>query len=83
MCKNEGGRRMRELNLGESHPCKCHEKHSVLSNEDYEHVKRCYYEATQYFFCRNCDAEWRIVTWCVGQHDRIIIDREPFEEEEE
>ena len=73
----------RELKHDETHPCECSDHHTVLSNSDVEHIKRSYYEATDYYFCRNCDAEWRIVTWLVGQHSTIHIDREPFQEEEE
>ena len=73
----------RELNHDEEHPCKCDQRHAVLSNEDFEHIKRCYYESTRFYFCRRCDAQWRIVEWCVAQHSTIHIDREPFEFEEE
>ena len=55
----------RELNHDELHPCECDERHAVLSNEDYEHVKRNYYEVTRFYFCRKCDCQWRIVEWCV------------------
>jgi len=74
---------MRTLGSDDLHPCECNEKHAVLSNEDYEHIKRSYYEVTTYYFCRNCDCEWRIVTWCVGQHSTIHIDQEPWSSEEE
>ena len=73
---------MRELTDNEAHPCKCDDRHVVLSNEDFDHIKRDYYEATRYFFCRRCDCSWKKVTWCVGQHSRIIIQEEPGAEEE-
>ena len=73
----------RVLDHNEPHPCTCDERHAVLSNEDFEHVKRSYYESTRYYFCRRCDAEWRIVEWCVAQHSTIHIDQEPWATQEE
>lgn len=67
----------RELKADEEHPCMCDEKFTVLSNEDFDHIKRDYYEATRYFFCRKCDCSWKRITWCVGQHARIVIQEEP------
>jgi hypothetical protein len=72
----------RELKHDEAHPCQCDERHAVLSNHEYEHIKREYYEVTNYYFCRVCDCEWKRVTWCVGQHSKIVIDREPYEKAE-
>ena len=73
----------RELGHDELHPCECDDAYTVLSNEEYEHVKRNYYEVTTYYFCRRCDCDWRIVTWCVGQDSTIHIDTEPWSSEEE
>tara|TARA_R110002012_G_C11600208_1_gene607217 strand:- start:1039 stop:1281 length:243 start_codon:yes stop_codon:yes gene_type:complete len=72
----------RELKHDEEHPCKCDERHAVLSNTDYEHVKRNYFERTEWYFCRNCDCEWKKVMWCVGQHETVVIEREPYEKVE-
>jgi hypothetical protein len=73
----------RELEHEEPHPCTCDERYAVFSNEDFEWMKRSLYVSTRYYFCRRCDAEWRIEEWCQAQSSRIIIDREPFAEEEE
>ena len=74
---------MRELSPDDLHPCECGEKYIVFSNEDFEWIKREYYEATRYYFCRRCDCSWKRVTWCVGQHSKIVITEEPWPEEEE
>jgi len=66
----------------EEHPCKCDDKYAVCVDDDFEWIKRIYYEYRRYYWCKKCDCTWYLEEYMEVKHSVVVITAEPKESEE-